>query len=74
MVMCDTFFDMRGTCPLVMGYTFQKQEENVPQSSVTLSRNGRKMSHSNVQHFIKTGGKCPQVICDIFQKQDENVH
>ena len=73
---------------MVICETFQKQEENVPQSYVTLFRNRRKMSTNHSQHFYEMGGKHPIVICDAclkreesffqswlpFQKQEDNVH
>ena len=63
-----------GKCPIiVMCYTFQKQEENVPYSYVTLIWNRRKMSASHGWHFSETGGKCPIVMCKTFLKQEENV-
>ena len=43
---------------MVICDTFQKREENVPRSYVTLFRNGRKR---------------PMVICDTLQKWEENV-
>ena len=59
---------------MVICDTFQKREENVPRSYVTLFRNGRKMSYSHMLHFSEKGGKYPIVIYDTFQKREENVH
>ena len=58
---------------MVICDTFQKREENVPRSYVTLFRNGRKMSYSHMLHFSEKGGKYSIVIYDTFQKQEEKV-
>ena len=59
---------------MVICDTLQKWEENVSWSYVTLFRNGRKISHCHMSHFLETGGKCPIVIYDTLQKREENVH
>ena len=68
-----TFDFSGGKCPIVICDTFQKWEENVPWSYVTLYRNWRKMCHIHMWHFSEMGGKCPTFICDTFQKWEENV-
>ena len=79
------FSETGGKCPIVICFTFQKQEENVLQLYVTLFRKERKISHCHMSHFSETGGKCPiviydtlqkreEVMCYNFQKRGENVH
>ena len=69
----SSHFRTGGKCPIVMCYTFQKQEANVHYLCVTIFWNGRKMSHSHLWSFSEMGGKCPLVICDTNLKQEENV-